>query len=101
MQVEPVLQIGTDRMIPRHVYDKIFTARFPDRSEWKDGFQPDRLGRLLWCTDGCETNALGLECMAMVQGKYTTVFQVEVHAVKKCTVENPDRDYKIETSIFY
>jgi hypothetical protein len=94
-QEEPIIQMGTDRMIPRHVSDKTFTVRFPDRSEWKDGFQPDR------CTDGSMTNALGLGCMVMVQVKYTTVFQVELHAVKSCTVENLDRDYNIETSIFY
>jgi hypothetical protein len=35
---EPILQMGTDKMIPRHGYDKPFTIRFPDRSEWKDRF---------------------------------------------------------------
>jgi hypothetical protein len=34
--------MGSDEIIPRHVYDKPFTIRFPDRSEWKEGFQPDR-----------------------------------------------------------
>jgi hypothetical protein len=29
-------------MIPKHIYDKPFTIRFPDRSEWKEGVQPDR-----------------------------------------------------------
>jgi hypothetical protein len=96
-KAEPILETGTDRMIPRHVYDKIFTARFPDRSERKNRFQPDRKGRLIWCTDGYKTNALGLGCMVMVQGKYTTVYQVEAHVVKSCTIENLDRDYKIET----
>jgi hypothetical protein len=27
---EPILQMGSDNMIPRHVYDKPFTIRFPD-----------------------------------------------------------------------
>jgi hypothetical protein len=44
MEKEPILHMGTDRMIPRHVYCKAFTARFPDRSEWKGGFHPDRKG---------------------------------------------------------
>jgi hypothetical protein len=44
MKKEPILQMGTDRIIPIHVYDKHFTVRFPDRSEWKDSFQPDRKG---------------------------------------------------------
>jgi hypothetical protein len=30
--------MGTDKMVPRYVYDKPFTIRFPDRSEWKKGF---------------------------------------------------------------
>jgi hypothetical protein len=27
-------------------------------------------------------------------GQYTTIFQAEVHAIKACAVENPDRDYR-------
>jgi hypothetical protein len=38
MEKEPILQMGSDKMILRHVYDKPFTIRFPDRSEWKMGF---------------------------------------------------------------
>jgi hypothetical protein len=33
MREKPVLQMGTDKMIPRHVYGKALTIRFPDRSE--------------------------------------------------------------------
>jgi hypothetical protein len=43
-------------VIPRHVNDKPFTISFPDRSEWKDGFQPDRIGGLIWYTDCSKTN---------------------------------------------
>jgi hypothetical protein len=39
---EPILQMGIYKMIPRHVYDKVFTVRFPDRNEWKNGLQPNR-----------------------------------------------------------
>jgi hypothetical protein len=38
------------------VHDKPFTIRFPDRSEWKVGFQPDRKGGLIWHRDGSKTN---------------------------------------------
>jgi hypothetical protein len=34
-------------------------------------------------------------------GQYTTVLEAEVYAIKACTVENLDRKYKIETSIFH
>jgi hypothetical protein len=32
MEKEPTLQMGSDKMIPRHVYDKPLRIRFPDRS---------------------------------------------------------------------
>jgi hypothetical protein len=56
MKEEPILQMGSDKMIPRHVYDKPFMNEFPDRSKWKDGLQPDRKGGLIWYTDGSKTN---------------------------------------------
>jgi hypothetical protein len=68
MEREPILQTGTDKMIPRHMYGKAFTVRFPDRSEWKEGFHPNRKGRLIWYTDGSKTKALELGCMVMAQG---------------------------------
>jgi hypothetical protein len=36
--------MGYDKMIPRHVYDKPFTIRFPDTGEWKTGFNPTERG---------------------------------------------------------
>jgi hypothetical protein len=44
MEEKPILQMGSDEMLPRHVYDKPFTIRIPDRCEWKKGSQPDRGG---------------------------------------------------------
>jgi hypothetical protein len=61
--------MGSDKMIPRHVYDKPFMIRFPDRSELKEGFQPDRKRGLIWYTDGSKTKALELACTAMEQGE--------------------------------
>jgi hypothetical protein len=52
---EPI-HMGTDKMIPRHVYDKPFIVRFSDRSEWKDRFHPNREGGLVWYTDVSKTN---------------------------------------------
>jgi hypothetical protein len=54
MENEPILQMGSDKMTPRHD-DKTFIIRFPDRSEWNKGFQPDRKGGLIWYTDGSKT----------------------------------------------
>jgi hypothetical protein len=33
MKKEPIVQMGSNKMIPRHVCDKPFMIRFPDRSE--------------------------------------------------------------------
>jgi hypothetical protein len=60
---------GSDEIILRYVYDKPFTIRFPDRSERKEQFEPDRKGGLTWYTDGSKTKALELGCIAMVQGE--------------------------------
>jgi hypothetical protein len=60
--------MGSDKMISRHVNYKPLTIRFPDRREWKVGFQPNRKGGLIWYTDGSKTyKALELGCIAMVQ----------------------------------
>jgi hypothetical protein len=70
MESEPALQMGSDKITLRHVYEKPFTIRFPDRSEWNEGFQPDKNGGLIWYTDDSKTRkALGLGCTAMKQGK--------------------------------
>jgi hypothetical protein len=95
--------MGSDKMIPRYVYDKLFTIRFPDRSERKKRFQLDRKGGLIWYTDGSKTNKdtrAGVYCdgtrrkLSFSLGQYTTVFQAEVYAIKACAVENLDRNYK-------
>jgi hypothetical protein len=31
MGKEPILQMGTDKMMPRYVYSKAFAVRFPDK----------------------------------------------------------------------
>jgi hypothetical protein len=53
-----------------HIYDKPFVIRFPDRREWKKGFQPNRKGGLIWYTEGSKTKkkALELGCIAMERG---------------------------------
>jgi hypothetical protein len=49
LKKEPIYRWGTDKMIPRHVYNKPFTLRLPERNEWK-------VGGLIRYTDGCKTN---------------------------------------------
>jgi hypothetical protein len=90
-------------MLPRHVYEKSFTVRFPDRSEWREGFRPDRKGGLIWYTNGSKTNKgteAGVYCDGTRQkrsfslGRYTTVFQAEVYAIKACVKENIERNLR-------
>jgi ribonuclease HI len=99
MKKEPFLQMGSDKMIPRHVYDKPFTIRFPHRSEWKEGFQPDRKGRQIWYTDGSKTNkdtGAGMYCHGTGRKISFNLeqFQAEVYAIKACALQNLDRNYK-------
>jgi hypothetical protein len=103
MKQESILQMGSDKMILRHVYDKPFTIRFPDGSQWKEGFQPDRKGGLIWYTDGSKTNkgtGAGVYChgtgrkLGFSLEQYTTAFQAEVYATKACAVENLDMNNK-------
>jgi hypothetical protein len=83
--------------------DKPFMIRFSDRSKWKEGFQSDRKGGLIWYTDGSKTNkGIGAGVyshdtrrkLSFSLGQYTAVFQAEVYAIKTCAVENLDRNYK-------
>ena len=100
---KPILQMETDKMIPRHVYDKPFIVRFPHRSEQQEGFQPDRkVGRVCYA-DGSKANK-GTEAgvydyvtsqnLCFSLGIYTTAFQAEVYAIKAWAVKNLDRDYR-------
>jgi ribonuclease HI len=96
MESEPILQMRSDKMTPRHVYEKPFIIRFP----------ADKKGGLIWYTDGSKTKkALGLGCTATKReksfslGRYTTVFQAEVYATKACAVENIDKNYR-NTNIY-
>jgi hypothetical protein len=103
LKEEPILQMGSDKMTPRHVFDKHFTIRFPDRSEGKERFQPNRKEGLIWYTDGSKTNkgtGAGVYCYgtgrkpSIIFGQYTTVFQAEVYTIKGCAFGNLNRIYK-------
>jgi hypothetical protein len=84
-------------MITKHVYDKPFMIRFPDRSEWKEGLHPTKRGGLIQYTDGSKTNkgtGAGVYCngtrrkLSFSLGQNTTVFQAEMYAIKACAVQN-------------
>jgi hypothetical protein len=63
----------------------------------------NRKGGLIWYTVGSKTNkgtgagvyGYGTRWkLSFSLGQYTTVFQAEVYAIKACTVENLDRNYR-------
>jgi hypothetical protein len=91
MMREPILQMGTDRMIPRHAFHKSFMVRLPNRSEWDSGIVPLGKRGLIRYTDGSKTNkgtGAGVYGHDMGQrfsfslGWYATVFQAAVYAIK-------------------
>jgi hypothetical protein len=62
MEKKHILQMGSDKMIPRHICDKPFMIRFSDRSECKKGSQPNRKWGIIWHTNGSK------RCNATEQG---------------------------------
>jgi hypothetical protein len=56
---ERILQMQSDKMLPRYAYHKPFTVKFPDKCEWWNGFNPDNKEGLVWYTDWSKTNKDG------------------------------------------
>jgi hypothetical protein len=59
MKEDLVLQMGTDKTIERHVYDKPFMVRCPERSEWEDRFQSSRKVQRRFQDEGTEAGVYG------------------------------------------
>jgi hypothetical protein len=47
MEHEPILQVESDRMLPRYAYQEPFIVKFPDKCAWQNGFNPDNKGGLI------------------------------------------------------
>jgi hypothetical protein len=77
-------------------------VRLPDRSEWDRGIVPLGKRGLIWYTDGSKMNegtgavvyghGMG-QSFSFSLGRYATVFQAEVYAIKACTDESIKRGY--------
>jgi hypothetical protein len=94
--------MGTDRMIPRYVY-KPFTVKFRDKCEWQNRIKPHIKGGLVWNTDRSKTNKgthTGVHRWGSRSGQsfslglHTTIFQVEIYAIKACVMENTEKGYR-------
>jgi hypothetical protein len=44
LEHEPILQMGTDRFVPKYAYHKPITVKFLDKCEWQNGFKVDIKG---------------------------------------------------------
>jgi hypothetical protein len=84
-------------MIPRYEFHKPFKVHLTSRHEWKNGFNPENKGGLVWYTDGSKTNeGTGAEVYRWGSGRghsfslrhHTTVFQAEIYAIKARIMEN-------------
>jgi hypothetical protein len=56
MEQKPILQMGSERILPRYVYHRPFMVKFPDKCNWQNRFNPESKGDLVWYTDEHQTN---------------------------------------------
>ncbi|GFG33621.1 hypothetical protein Cfor_03379, partial [Coptotermes formosanus] len=87
MEHEPILQMGTDKMIPRYVYHKLFT----------NGLNPDNKGGT-----GARVYKRGSKRgHSFSLGLHATVFHAELYAIKACVMENIERAVKINSKVVW
>jgi len=63
MRQEPPLQMWSDMLLPRYVYQKPFIVKFPEKCEWQNWFNAENKWGLVWYTDGSKTKRLVLGCI--------------------------------------
>jgi hypothetical protein len=61
MEQEPILQMGSVRMLPRYINHKPFMVKFPDKCGWQNRFNPDKNGA--WA--GTEMNPRPIEALVL------------------------------------
>jgi hypothetical protein len=76
MEHEPVVQMGSARMLPGYMYCKPFMVD-----------EGTCAGVYRWSLRRGHSFILGF---------HTTVFQDEVYAIKACTMENIEKGYRLE-----
>jgi hypothetical protein len=62
VEYEPILQMGSDRMLLRYAYHKPFRVKFPDKCEWQNEFNPDNKGA--W--SGTQTGSRPIKALVLV-----------------------------------
>src|SRR5580765_7925075 len=93
IQRQPLLVMGTDRMICRYGFETPYSAHFPSRDDWKTINVCDDGNNEIWFTDGSKTQTVtgaGAFCpslelrLSFPLGRHATVFQAEVYAILVC-----------------
>jgi hypothetical protein len=89
-------------MIPRYACYKPFSVQLPNKREWQNGNSDNERG-LVWYTDASKTSegtGAGVYKWGSIKGHsfslglQTIVFQVEIHAIKACILENIEKGYR-------
>lgn len=88
---QPTLLMDTDKMIRKYDFEKKFQTNIPSREDWKNGIPVLNGFNSVWYTDGSKTpqgigaGVFGPRCnIVQPMGKFTTVFQAEIHAIELC-----------------
>ena len=100
MEQDPILQMGSHRMLLRYAYQKPFKVKLPNKCEWQNKFKPDNKGGLVWYTDRPKTNT-GTGARIYRYGSrrghsfslwlHTTVFQDEIYAINAFIMQNTEK----------
>lgn len=107
-KVCPEVEMPCDRTVKELLFDTFDAPVFPTREDWADGKVPyESTNSVVWYTDGSLLNGMagaGLFCnaldvaQAVPLGRYATVFQAEVMAIKEaleCCLSNQVKDKTI------
>jgi ribonuclease HI len=97
-----ILDMWSDYTIPVYHYSKICNVKI-DRDFWRNKNPLFPEDALTWFTDGCRASSgtgSGIfgprpnKSLSFPLGKFSTVFQTEIHAILQCACENIRRAYQ-------
>jgi len=105
MKHKPILQMGSDRILLRYAYHKLFMVNFPDTCAWQNGFNPDK--NWAWAgTRESKTNRgtgagmyrLGSRQKLLQSWARTMVFQAEIYAIKAYIMDSREKGYTVRNN---
>ena len=107
--VDPLLDVWSGYTTPSYYHSKIFNAII-DRDYWrnKDPVFPEQA--LIWFTDGSRANSgtgsgiFGIRpnrSFSFLLGKFSTVFQTEIHVILQCEFENISEVYNHKNILIF